>query len=67
MVANDAGVQVASATEFEEQLLALMSDSDRRTRLGEAARTLVERNRGANGRTLAVLDALLPPHAHRTT
>lgn len=66
MVANDAGVQVASEAEFEEQLLALMADADRRARLGDAARALVERNRGANGRTLTVLDTLLPPRTHRS-
>ena len=59
-VANDAGVQVASDGEFEEQVLALMSDPVRRAKLGAAARALVEANRGAKDKTLAVLDALLP-------
>jgi 3-deoxy-D-manno-octulosonic-acid transferase len=59
-VANDAGVQVASDGEFEEQVLALMADPVRRARLGAAARALVEANRGSKGKTLAVLDALLP-------
>ena len=62
-VANDAGVQVASDGEFEEQMLALMSDSVRRAKLGAAARALVEANRGAKDKTLAVLDALLPSAA----
>ncbi len=60
-VANGAGVQVASDGEFEEQVLSLMSDPVRRARLGAAARALVETNRGAKDKTLAVLDALLPP------
>ncbi len=61
MVAHDAGVQVASDGEFEEQVLALMTDPVRRARLGAAARALVEGNRGAKDKTLAVLDELLPP------
>jgi 3-deoxy-D-manno-octulosonic-acid transferase len=60
-VANGAGVQVASETEFETELLALMTDPVRCARLGAAALALVERNRGANDRTLEVLDALVPP------
>jgi 3-deoxy-D-manno-octulosonic-acid transferase len=60
-VASGAGVQVASETEFGEQLLALMTDPARAARLGAAALALVERNRGANDRTLDVLDALMPP------
>ena len=40
---------------------ALMTDPVRRARLGAAARALVEANRGAKDKTLAVLDALLPP------
>ena len=59
-VANDAGVQVASEGAFEEQVQALMTDPVRRARLGAAARALVEANRGAKDKTLAVLDGLLP-------
>ena len=60
-VANGAGVQVTSDGEFDEQVLALMTDPVRRARLGAAARALVEANRGAKDKTLMVLDALLPP------
>jgi 3-deoxy-D-manno-octulosonic-acid transferase len=60
-VANDAGVQVDSEGAFEEQVLALMTDPVRRARLGAAARALVEANRGAKDKTLAVLATLLPP------
>jgi len=63
--ANDAGVQVDSDGAFEEEVLALMSDPVRRARLGAGARTLVESNRGAKARTIAVLDLLLPPPAAR--
>jgi 3-deoxy-D-manno-octulosonic-acid transferase len=64
-VANDAGVQVASTGEFETQVLALMTDPVRRARLGAAARALVEANRGAQNKTLLVLDALLPSASAR--
>ena len=60
-VANGAGVQVDGEGAFEEQVLSLMTDPVRRARLGAAARALVEANRGAKEKTLAVLDGLLPP------
>jgi 3-deoxy-D-manno-octulosonic-acid transferase len=61
VVANGAGVQVDGEGAFEAEVLALMTDSVRRARLGAAARALVEANRGAKDKTLAVLDGLLPP------
>ena len=61
VVASDAGVQVTSADDFETQLLTLARDTARRAQLGAAALALVERYRGANDRTVAVLDAVLPP------
>jgi 3-deoxy-D-manno-octulosonic-acid transferase len=60
-VANDAGVQVADEHALDDQVLSLMTDPVRRARLGAAARALVEANRGAKDKTLAVLDGLLPP------
>jgi 3-deoxy-D-manno-octulosonic-acid transferase len=59
-VANGAAVQVRTAWEFEEALLSLMGDPVRRARLGAAARALVETNRGAKDRTLAVFAELVP-------
>ncbi len=38
-----------------------MGDPVRRARLGAAARALVDANRGAKDKTLAVIDAVLPP------
>ena len=64
-VANDAGVQVPSEGELEDEVLALMADPVRRARLGAAARALVEANRGAKAKTLAALDQLLPPPSAR--
>ena len=58
---NGAAVQVRTERELEEAILALMSDPVRRARLGAAARALVDANRGAKDRTLAVVAELLPP------
>ncbi len=59
-LANGAAVQLRSGWEFEEALLSLMGDPVRRARLGAAARALIETNRGAKDRTLAVLSELMP-------
>ncbi|MGE3274373.1 MAG: 3-deoxy-D-manno-octulosonic acid transferase [Vicinamibacterales bacterium] len=64
-VRNGAGVQLQGEAALDEALLSLMTDPVRRARLGAAARALVEANRGAKDKTLAVLDELLP--ATRTT
>ncbi len=52
---NGAAVQVQSERELEEMLLTLVTDPVRRARLGAAARALVEANRGAKDKTLAVI------------
>jgi 3-deoxy-D-manno-octulosonic-acid transferase len=57
---NGAAVQVRSERELESVLLELLGDPVRRASLGAAARALVEANRGARGKTLAVLAGLLP-------
>jgi 3-deoxy-D-manno-octulosonic-acid transferase len=57
---NDAAVQVPSARALEEALVGLLIDPVRRARLGAAARALVESNRGARERTLAVIADLQP-------
>ena len=59
-ISNDAAVQVQSERELEDLLLALVTDPVRRARLGAAARALVEANRGAKTKTLAVIAELLP-------
>jgi 3-deoxy-D-manno-octulosonic-acid transferase len=61
---NGAGVQVADGRALETALLELLDDPVRRASLGAAARALVEANRGARGRTLAVLAQLLPPEGY---
>jgi 3-deoxy-D-manno-octulosonic-acid transferase len=60
-VSNDAAVQLQSERELDDALLALVTDPVRRARLGAAARALVEANRGAKTKTLAVIGELLPP------
>ena len=57
---NRGAVQVHSATELETVLVELLSDPVRRASLGAAARALVEANRGARQRSLAVITQLLP-------
>jgi 3-deoxy-D-manno-octulosonic-acid transferase len=60
-IANAAAVQVQSERELEEAMLTLVTDPVRRARLGAAARALVEANRGAKDKTMAVIAELLPP------
>ncbi len=60
-LSNGAAVQVQSDRELEEVMLTLVTDPVRRARHGAAARALVEANRGAKDKTLAVIAELLPP------
>jgi 3-deoxy-D-manno-octulosonic-acid transferase len=60
-VKNGAAIQVQSDRELDEAMLALVRDPVHRARLGAAARALVEANRGAKDKTLAVIAELLPP------
>ncbi len=58
---GSAAVQVSSTRELGECLVDLVGDGVRRASLGAAARAIVEGNRGAKARTMAVVTALLPP------
>jgi 3-deoxy-D-manno-octulosonic-acid transferase len=60
-VGNDAAVQVGSERDLEQAMVSLATDPVRRAKLGAAARALVEANRGAKDKTLAVVADLLPP------
>jgi len=62
---NGAAIQVASERDVDEAIVALVTDPVRRTRLGAAARALVEANRGAKDKTLALIAELLPLPARR--
>jgi 3-deoxy-D-manno-octulosonic-acid transferase len=57
---NSAAIQVRSGRELETVLLELLGDPVRRASLGAAARALVEANRGARAKSLAVIADLLP-------
>src|SRR6478735_4641498 len=57
---NGAAIQIREDRELEPVLIALLGDPVRRARLGAAARALVEANRGARVKSLAVLAELLP-------
>jgi 3-deoxy-D-manno-octulosonic-acid transferase len=65
-LANDAAVQVHSERELDLAIESLMGDPVRRARLGAAARALVDANRGAKGRTLEIIEQLLPPDRDRS-
>jgi 3-deoxy-D-manno-octulosonic-acid transferase len=58
-LAEGALVQVTSAEGLTRETLALLADADRRQQLGERARSLIERNRGALGRTVEALAELI--------
>jgi 3-deoxy-D-manno-octulosonic-acid transferase len=62
-LSHDAAIQVHSARALDEALLGLLTDPVRRARLGAAARALVESNRGAKDKSLAVISQLLPQRA----
>ncbi len=64
-LSQGAALQVRTTRELEEAMVELLGDPVRRASLGAAARALLEANRGAKARTIAVLDALLPPDPSR--
>ncbi|MGH9385903.1 MAG: 3-deoxy-D-manno-octulosonic acid transferase [Vicinamibacterales bacterium] len=59
-VTNGAGVQLTNERDLDDTLVSLVGDPVRRARLGAAARALVEANRGANAKSVAVLADLYP-------
>jgi 3-deoxy-D-manno-octulosonic-acid transferase len=60
-LANDAAIQVRSERDLDDVIVALIGDPVRRARLGAAARALIEANRGAKDKTMAVITSLVPP------
>ena len=60
-VARGAAWQLAAPDQLDGALAALLSNAGRRAALGAAARALVDDQRGARGRTLAVIAELLRP------
>jgi 3-deoxy-D-manno-octulosonic-acid transferase len=59
-LANGAAWQVKSDRELEDALIGALTDPVGRARLGAAARALLETNRGARDKSLAVIAELLP-------
>ena len=57
---NRGAIQVHSPAGLEPAIVELLSDPVRRASLGAAARALVEANRGARARTMAVIGQVLP-------
>lgn len=62
-LASRAALQVQSDRELETVLIDLLGDPARRAGLGAAARALVEANRGACEKSLAVIAQVLPHHS----
>jgi len=60
-VGSGAAIQVASERDLDDAILGLVRDPVHRASLGAAARALVEANRGAKDKTIAVITDLLPP------
>ncbi len=60
-----AAIQVGSAAQLGAAWMDLLEDRPRRTRMGLAAREIVERNRGATAATLDRLAAIIEPHRAR--
>jgi 3-deoxy-D-manno-octulosonic-acid transferase len=57
--AEAAMVEVSSAEELAREVLSLLTDDERRRRLGERARNLIDRNRGALRGTVDALSGLV--------
>jgi 3-deoxy-D-manno-octulosonic-acid transferase len=56
---QNAAVQIASADELAQQVIRWLSDASERSRIGEAGRALVEKNRGALDRLTHLAEKLL--------
>jgi 3-deoxy-D-manno-octulosonic-acid transferase len=59
-VDNRGAIQVHSNAELENAIVELLSNPVRRAGLGAAARALVEANRGARAKSLAIIGQLVP-------
>jgi 3-deoxy-D-manno-octulosonic-acid transferase len=56
---HKAAVQIDSVEALAGQVIKWLSDASERSRVGEAGRELVERNRGALDRLTRIVDGLL--------
>jgi 3-deoxy-D-manno-octulosonic-acid transferase len=60
LVQEGAAVQVADADELASLMIDWLSDATARARIGENGRRVVERNRGALARLIALVESLDP-------
>ncbi len=60
-LAAGAAIRVTGEQDLAETLCELLGEPERRRRMGEAASAIIDANRGARERTLAVIEQLLPP------
>jgi len=60
-LAEGAAVQVRNASELEDSLVDLVANKERCDVMGAAARQVLDANRGATQRTLAVIREVFPP------
>lgn len=65
-LARHAAVQVATERELGETWMDLVRGEENRRRMGEAARAIVERNRGATGKSLERIAAILNAEQSRS-
>lgn len=63
LLASGAALRVAGGAWLGEAVVQLLTDVDQRITMAEAARALVERERGAVERTLLLVEAVLPENA----
>ena len=59
LLAGTAAVQVSDPDDLESTLAELLEDPDRARRIGDAARKVIERGRGATVRSLDIVDKVL--------
>ncbi|MDH3639831.1 MAG: lipid IV(A) 3-deoxy-D-manno-octulosonic acid transferase, partial [Gammaproteobacteria bacterium] len=63
IVENGAGVMIESAAQLAGVVGELLADANRRFKMGETGKGLIEQNRGALRRTLAILERAAPPQS----
>ena len=66
LLAADAAVQVASATELAETVIAWLGDASLRARIGENGRRVVEQNRGALDRLVGLIGEMISESGQST-
>ena len=65
LIAEGGAVPIVDETDLRNEVTRLLQAKDERTRLGTAARRLVQEQQGATGRTIDLLDQLLRREASK--